>query len=591
MSQEKKWEAVTYWNDVAVQFQQIVATTVGATTASSTSNNACDETPPITDSVSPNGKSIISTKENEILETHPCIVSQQSPTIADGRAATIIEYIESDSGTEVVVPVAATTTTPPTLMATSVSDVEVSATTNTTVSRHLVHGDIPLEASVEYDNRILSDSLGCTRTTADVADEIGNGQFDRGPTREAGGAVLPATTSTYVPTSTSSTLAAPIIHHNNSHHTLFPSGTIPSITSGTSVHTTSSGSCSSTPAIMIPVYHRDHVDSYTHSDRPLQQIQPFEPSIGSNHHQELFFHSNHNNQNRMRAICYNNNNYVPDHQHQHLSMHYATSQMDNNGSFGSVFSSSDTLGPIENCSTMDMEQIVDIKRELIVDSERDDTTVSNGSTNSNSNISSLGSTCIGGNNQQQHSCDVCGKSGFSTKGNLKRHLKAHSGEKPFKCDYCDSCFTEKKSLKIHVRRHTGEKPYKCHVCGKLFSQTGVLQSHMALHLNERKFECQKCGKAFRQRSQLKLHLMRHDGVKRLECQTCNAKFLTKGDLERHCRIHTGERPYRCELCSKTFTRQQSLNEHMNRHTGKKPYYCKFCDKTFSEMSACYKVSS
>lgn len=172
-------------------------------------------------------------------------------------------------------------------------------------------------------------------------------------------------------------------------------------------------------------------------------------------------------------------------------------------------------------------------------------------------------------NSTCHMCEVCGKSGFSTKGNLKRHLRAHSGVKPFKCEYCNACFTEKKSLKIHVRRHTGEKPYKCDICDKYFSQTGVLQSHIALHYNRREFKCHRCDKAFRQRSQLNVHLMRHEGVKRLQCSSCDAKFLTKGDLERHRRTHTGERPYACELCNKTFTRQQSLREHMNRHTGKK----------------------
>ncbi|KAG9510736.1 Zinc finger protein 577, partial [Fragariocoptes setiger] len=200
----------------------------------------------------------------------------------------------------------------------------------------------------------------------------------------------------------------------------------------------------------------------------------------------------------------------------------------------------------------------------------------------------LNSKTMNYDSNQQHVCHICGKSGFSTKGNLKRHLRAHSGEKPFKCDCCESRFTEKKSLKIHIRTHTGEKPYKCNICGKLFSQTGVLQSHMALHLNERKFVCHMCGKAFRQRSQLKLHIMRHEGIKRLECPTCPAKFLTKGDMERHNRIHTGERPYLCSICKKSFTRQQSLNEHLNRHYGNKPYKCDSCDKRFSEMSACYK---
>lgn len=191
-----------------------------------------------------------------------------------------------------------------------------------------------------------------------------------------------------------------------------------------------------------------------------------------------------------------------------------------------------------------------------------------------------------------HTCEICGKTGFSTKGNLKRHRNAHSGEKPYQCEQCDSKFTEKKSLKIHLRKHTGEKPYKCELCDKVFAQAGILKNHMDVHDEQtRKFKCSQCPRVFRQRSQLSIHLKRHDGVKNLPCTDCDVRFLTKGDLKRHSLKHTGERPYECSQCGKRFTRQQSLNEHMNRHTGRKPHSCKYCGKTFAEMSACYKVSS
>uniref|UniRef100_A0A6G1SAH4 Zinc finger protein 846 n=1 Tax=Aceria tosichella TaxID=561515 RepID=A0A6G1SAH4_9ACAR len=187
-----------------------------------------------------------------------------------------------------------------------------------------------------------------------------------------------------------------------------------------------------------------------------------------------------------------------------------------------------------------------------------------------------------------NTCPVCGKSGFASKGNLKRHVKTHSGEKRFECLHCNSRFTENKSLKIHMRKHTGEKPYKCEFCGQLFAQKAVLNSHVtSLHINERKFVCKHCDKAFKQSSQLKLHQMRHDGTKIHACTECEWRFLTKGDLERHSRTHTGARPFVCKLCGNTFTRQQSLNEHLNRHYGKKPFSC-HCGKEFSEMSACYK---
>lgn len=47
------------------------------------------------------------------------------------------------------------------------------------------------------------------------------------------------------------------------------------------------------------------------------------------------------------------------------------------------------------------------------------------------------------------------------------------------CDYCRKCFYSQSDLKKHVRIHTGEKPYICPNCGKGFNQRSNLNTHMA----------------------------------------------------------------------------------------------------------------
>lgn len=115
---------------------------------------------------------------------------------------------------------------------------------------------------------------------------------------------------------------------------------------------------------------------------------------------------------------------------------------------------------------------------------------------------------------------------------MKQTKRGTKHKTMYKCTICLKSFQKPSQLMRHIRVHTGEKPFKVSsnfhfVQLSFFFFFPQMTSDLICCLNSK---CTICGRAFTQKSSLQIHTWQHNGIRPHACEFCNAKFSQKGDF-------------------------------------------------------------
>ncbi|XP_071806149.1 PR domain zinc finger protein 10-like [Asterias amurensis] len=164
-----------------------------------------------------------------------------------------------------------------------------------------------------------------------------------------------------------------------------------------------------------------------------------------------------------------------------------------------------------------------------------------------------------------HRCGQCSKV-FKDKAKYERHLNIHSSDafKPLQCNVCGKRFMSNSAIACHMKVHSGQKYYKCPFCEEGFDRMELLRNHVPYHSVNGMYTCPHCGKQFRDYPQIRKHIRGFHSQKEFPCPHCDRIFPRPDKLKLHMLRHSDHKDFLCANCGKQFKRKDKLKEHMHR---------------------------